>query len=127
MKATHVLLGRPWQYGRSVIHDGHTNKYAFDFNGQTFILIPSSPKEVGQDQKLMKRKWEGEQVALKKSNKDLIKCFGKDDGEKSSKCSSKGSKGHHGREHSKNESVSSHSNLFMAKHETKHILLARHS
>jgi len=26
MKATHVLLGRPWQYDTKILHDGHTNK-----------------------------------------------------------------------------------------------------
>ena len=112
MEATHVLLGRPWQYDRSAIHDGHTNKYVFEFKGQKFTLIPLSPKEVGQDQQLMKIKRESEQLALKNSNKGLINHFSKDDGGKSSKTSSKGSKGHHGRGHiSRDESVSSHSNL----------------
>jgi len=33
MEATHILLGRPWQYDRQVLHDGHTNKMYFDFEG----------------------------------------------------------------------------------------------
>jgi len=31
MEATHVLLGRPWQYDRKILHDGHTNKISFNF------------------------------------------------------------------------------------------------
>lgn len=27
MKAYHLLLGRPWQYGQGVIHDGRNNPY----------------------------------------------------------------------------------------------------
>jgi len=30
MEATHILLGRPWQYDRQVLHDGHTNKMSFN-------------------------------------------------------------------------------------------------
>jgi hypothetical protein len=51
MEATH---------DRGAIHGGHTNKYVFEFKGQKFTLIPLSPKEVGQDQQLMKRKRENE-------------------------------------------------------------------
>jgi len=29
MEATHILLGRPWQYDRQVLHDGLTNKNVF--------------------------------------------------------------------------------------------------
>jgi len=29
MEATHVLLGRPWQYDRKNLHDGLTNKKLF--------------------------------------------------------------------------------------------------
>ena len=68
MEATHILLGRPWQYDRSAMHDGHTNKYVFEFKGSKYTLIPLSPKEVGHDQHLMKKKREREQMELKKSN-----------------------------------------------------------
>jgi len=27
MEASHLLLGRPWQYDRNITHDGLTNKY----------------------------------------------------------------------------------------------------
>jgi hypothetical protein len=29
MHAGHILLGRPWQYDRRVIHDGFRNRYSF--------------------------------------------------------------------------------------------------
>jgi len=31
MEATHLLLGRPWQYDRKIIYDGFSNKISFDF------------------------------------------------------------------------------------------------
>jgi len=31
MEATHILLGRPWQFDRKVFYDGHANTYAFSF------------------------------------------------------------------------------------------------
>ena len=46
MEATHVLLGRSWQYDRNFFHDGFTNKLSFDFYGHKVILKSLSPKEV---------------------------------------------------------------------------------
>lgn len=43
MDACHLLLGRPWQFDRSVIHDGRSNTYSFLFEGVKFVLIPSLP------------------------------------------------------------------------------------
>ena len=40
MDACHVLLGRPWQYDRSVSHDGRSNTYNFMFNNVKIMLIP---------------------------------------------------------------------------------------
>ena len=62
MKATHILLGRPRQYDRQVLHDGLTNKMNFNFLGHNVILKPFSPKEVYEDQiKMKKRENEKEQ------------------------------------------------------------------
>jgi len=58
MEATHILLGRPWQYHRQVLHDGLTNKMTFNFQGHKVILQPLSPKEVHEDQIKMKNKRE---------------------------------------------------------------------
>ncbi|RDX80875.1 hypothetical protein CR513_38509, partial [Mucuna pruriens] len=38
MKATHLLLGRPWQYDRKVIHDGVTNKFTFVHMDESLYL-----------------------------------------------------------------------------------------
>ena len=60
METTHILLGRPWQYDRQVLHNGHTNKMSFNFQGHKVILKPLSPKEVHEDQIKMKNKRENE-------------------------------------------------------------------
>jgi len=31
MEAGHILLGRPWQSDRKVMHDGFTNRHSFEF------------------------------------------------------------------------------------------------
>ena len=40
MGACNFLLGRPWQYGRKVIHDGGKNTYTFWKDGSKIILLP---------------------------------------------------------------------------------------
>jgi len=42
MTVCHLLLGRPWQYDRSAMHDGRTNYYSFKSNDKTFVLRPPS-------------------------------------------------------------------------------------
>ncbi|XP_024009610.1 uncharacterized protein LOC112084607 [Eutrema salsugineum] len=56
MDAGQILLGRPWQSDRKVIHDGFTNKYSFVFKGRKTTLIPLTPQEVYQDQMQLKQK-----------------------------------------------------------------------
>jgi hypothetical protein len=38
MQASHILLGRPWQYDRKAIHDGVKNKYTIVKDGKTITL-----------------------------------------------------------------------------------------
>jgi len=66
MEATHILLGRPWQYDRQVLHDGLTNKMTFTFQGHKVILKPLSTKEVHEDQLKMKTKRENEKEKERK-------------------------------------------------------------
>ena len=33
MDACHLLLGRPWQYDKEVVHHGKENKYSFKKDG----------------------------------------------------------------------------------------------
>ena len=49
MDATHILLGRPWQFDRHTLHDGFLNTYMFTLNGKCITLLPLSPNEVLQD------------------------------------------------------------------------------
>lgn len=42
--ASHLLLGRPWQYDNSVHHDGRANTYSFLFRGTEIVLMPTQPK-----------------------------------------------------------------------------------
>lgn len=45
MYVCHLLLGRPWQYDRRVIHDGRSNSYRFAFGGVKIVLVPTKPVE----------------------------------------------------------------------------------
>ncbi len=54
MHAGHILLGRPWQFDRKVMHDGFKNRYSFVMNGKPITLIPLTPRQVYEDQKKIK-------------------------------------------------------------------------
>nr|KYP41452.1 hypothetical protein KK1_037179 [Cajanus cajan]KYP41457.1 hypothetical protein KK1_037184 [Cajanus cajan] len=43
MDASHILLGRPWQHDRKVIHDGVTNKIRLVHPGKKHSLTPLTP------------------------------------------------------------------------------------
>jgi hypothetical protein len=40
MDACHILLGRPWQYDRSVVHDGRKNTYSLSIKRKKIVLAP---------------------------------------------------------------------------------------
>lgn len=46
MDACHILLGRPWQFDRAVVHDGKHNTYSFSFNNTKVVLLPGIPRSV---------------------------------------------------------------------------------
>jgi len=78
MDASHLLLGRPWQYDRKVTHDGLTNKYSFLFKGQKVSLIPLSPRDICEDQIKMRlrreqERKEGREKIPKKARKRKVK------------------------------------------------------
>ncbi|XP_057770964.1 uncharacterized protein LOC130990752 [Salvia miltiorrhiza] len=50
MQASHILLGRLWQFDRRVTHDGFTNKYSFEYKQKKVSLVPLRPKQVYEDQ-----------------------------------------------------------------------------
>jgi hypothetical protein len=46
MDVCHLLLGRPWKYDRTVVHDGRKNTYTLEKNGRMQMLLPIKDKEV---------------------------------------------------------------------------------
>ena len=38
MEASHLLLGRPWQFDKRANHDGFTNKISFTYQGKKIVL-----------------------------------------------------------------------------------------
>ena len=40
MQASHILLGRPWEYDREATHEGRTNRYKLVKDGRNHILTP---------------------------------------------------------------------------------------
>ena len=48
MDCCHILLGRPWQYDRHVVHDEILNQYTLWINGNKKISLPliESPNEI---------------------------------------------------------------------------------
>uniref|UniRef100_A0A151UFH7 CCHC-type domain-containing protein n=1 Tax=Cajanus cajan TaxID=3821 RepID=A0A151UFH7_CAJCA len=69
LEASHVLLGRPWQFDKKTIHDGLTNKISFQHFRRKFILCPQSPSQVSEDQIKMKAKREEEEKQRKQKQK----------------------------------------------------------
>ncbi|XP_038986478.1 uncharacterized protein LOC120111977 [Phoenix dactylifera] len=50
MHASHILLGRPWQFDRKVTHNGYKNHYSFMMNNRTVVLTPLKPLQAYEDQ-----------------------------------------------------------------------------
>jgi hypothetical protein len=50
MDVCHVLLGRPWQFDKNVIHDGRKNTYTLEKNGRTHMLLPIEEKKVKEEE-----------------------------------------------------------------------------
>ncbi|XP_074292167.1 uncharacterized protein LOC141619029 [Silene latifolia] len=44
--ACHILLGRPWQFDRNVIHRGQSNEYELVDKGKKLVLRPMAPSVV---------------------------------------------------------------------------------
>jgi hypothetical protein len=58
MQASHILLGRPWQYDRKAIDDRVKNRYTIVKDGKTITLVPLTPKQVYDDQIKLKSEHE---------------------------------------------------------------------
>ena len=48
MDACHILLGRPWQFDRKVIHDGERNCYKFEKDGIKHTLVPLKEESIAE-------------------------------------------------------------------------------
>lgn len=46
MHARHLLLRNPWQYDRSVVHDGYSKRYSFVVNDKSITLVLLSLRKV---------------------------------------------------------------------------------
>jgi len=95
MEATHILLGRPWQFDRKVFYDGHANTYAISFQGKKFTLLPLSPNQANGDQNKVKDKRKYEKEKEQVTSKVLLaskKRFPKQDGHHHSSFSFKAQK-----------------------------------
>ncbi|RDY08352.1 hypothetical protein CR513_07440, partial [Mucuna pruriens] len=68
MEATHILLGRPWQFDRKVTHDGVTNKFSFVHKGNKRINLKGKKKI--EEEKKEKIKSEKSKVKKDKKNKN---------------------------------------------------------
>ncbi|XP_048227255.1 uncharacterized protein LOC125369285 [Ricinus communis] len=74
MHASHILLGRPWQFDRRAVHDGFLNRYSFVKDGRKVTLTPLSPKEVYNHQcKLERKRSEAESSKIKGEKSRSIK------------------------------------------------------
>ncbi|RDX88679.1 hypothetical protein CR513_29698, partial [Mucuna pruriens] len=73
IEATHLLLGRPWQFDKKVIYDGVTNRFTFIHIGQRVVLKALSPSKVQEDQKKMNVKMESERKTKSKMRKKVSK------------------------------------------------------
>jgi len=72
MEASHILLGRPWQFDKKAIHDGHSNKFTFVHKGCKITLVPMTPSQVCEDQITMRLRREQERKDEKKIEKKKI-------------------------------------------------------
>jgi len=87
MDVCHILLGRPWQYNRKVVHDGLTNCYKFVKDGIKHTLVPikeegttgkSEPKALLVSGKQFLKQVEDSEMgyAVCKESKDNVVAYG---------------------------------------------------
>ena len=50
MYASHILLGRPWQFKRRGNYDKFKNRFSFMKDRKLITLVPSTPKQVYEDE-----------------------------------------------------------------------------
>ncbi|KAE9592380.1 putative nucleotidyltransferase, Ribonuclease H [Lupinus albus] len=91
MEASHLLLGRPWQYDKGTTHDGRSNKFFFQHQNRKVVLSPLSPRQIGEDQKKlrenieMERKERESEKLCENLSEKKVKMSGKKDTHKDKK------------------------------------------
>jgi len=70
MHATHLLLGRPWQFDKKAKHDRFKNRYSLE-KDRIYTLAPLTPKQVYEDQIQLKKSYEEEHSALPKMEEQV--------------------------------------------------------
>ena len=69
MEATHLILGRPWQYDLRAKYDGYTNECIIQQQGKEYKLLPMSPVEVQQARLMFIKKPKGKRSLFMWSNR----------------------------------------------------------
>ncbi|XP_057770955.1 uncharacterized protein LOC130990742 [Salvia miltiorrhiza] len=67
MHASHILLGRPWQFDRRVTYDGFRNHYTFKDNNKSIMLVSLTPQQVQEDQQKLSQARRAREVESNKS------------------------------------------------------------
>jgi hypothetical protein len=70
MDVCHLLLGRPWQYDKNVVHDGRMNTYTLEKDGRTHRLLPIKDKEVKPKVRNTILLMSGKELLTKMENKE---------------------------------------------------------
>jgi len=70
MEANHILLGRPWQFDRKVVYDGHAKTYVFSSLGKKFTISRLPPPQENEDK--YKIKYEEEKENGQAFTKELL-------------------------------------------------------
>ncbi|XP_074565168.1 uncharacterized protein LOC141821722 [Curcuma longa] len=86
MHASHLLLGRPWQFDRKAMHDGFKNKYSFMMHGKLVTLVPLTPKQVYEDQLRIKNESEKRKECEKRKNEKEKECEKRKNGKEKEMC-----------------------------------------
>ena len=68
MQASHILLGRPWQFDRNARHNGRTNQYTLEHHEMRYTLAPLTPQQIREDQVKMLRKREQKERVLREGS-----------------------------------------------------------
>ncbi|XP_059310356.1 alpha-glucosidase-like, partial [Lycium ferocissimum] len=55
MQDCHIMLGRPWLFNRTAIHDRRRNKVSLELNRRKYILSPLTPSQVYDDKKCVRK------------------------------------------------------------------------